>query len=101
MHVYVVGSQSLRKFAYIYRIVKLTSPNLNYFIIVGSLLLNVISAMRVTQNPSGTASFIRCQVSEETKESTGLFPKRHYKYCANACTPRNRSLTINLYLNGQ
>ena len=50
------------------RIVKLTTPNLNYFIILGSLMLNTVCALRVIQSTSLEVWFALCQVSYDTNK---------------------------------
>ena len=49
----------------LFRIVKLTSPNLNYFIILGAIFLFASIYIRVYFDSSRLYNFIRCNVSSK------------------------------------
>ena len=47
----------------IYRIIRLTSPNLNYFIVCGALILYVFVYIRMAQRNDATFWKVNCHVS--------------------------------------
>ena len=47
----------------IHRIVRLTSPNLNYFIIAGSYIMYISIFIRLMPSGDETVNYVRCNVS--------------------------------------
>ena len=45
------------------RVVRLTSPNLNYFIIAGSYIMYATTFIRLIRSTDFTANYVRCNVS--------------------------------------
>ena len=53
----------LSVFYVVHRIVRLTSPNLNYFIIVGSYIMYFSIFIRLMPSGDVTVNYVRCNVS--------------------------------------
>ena len=49
----------------IYRIIRLTSPNLNYFIVCGALILYMSVYIRMARTNNATFWKVNCHVSED------------------------------------
>ena len=56
-------AQSIHGYGFTFRIVKLTSPTLNYFIIVGSLFMYASVYSGVTQTTDKKDVLVQCTVS--------------------------------------
>ena len=58
---------------YTCRVVRLTSPNLNYFIIMGSYIMYSSIFIRLMLSDDETVNYVRCNVSRSiTKKSTNI-----------------------------
>lgn len=52
-----------------YRVVRLTSPNLNYFIIAGCYIMYATTFIRLIRSTDFTANYVRCNVSPHTNRT--------------------------------
>lgn len=79
----------------VYRIVRLTSPNLNYFIIAGSYIMYSSIFIRLIPSGDETVNYVRCNVSRSICNTVWLI--RIKCTCSSLCSQLEILLTILAY----